>query len=417
MRISVDTADGLVDSLIEFNVFDTPAEKVELVVDGVDAAGSHWRSRGTHRLGDDGRIELADPDLPWWDMRLVDNPSSPDIFESCDGTLDFTVSVSDGTSSAKVTVPRTWGREHTVEQRRGDGWQLQIYRPESADYPLPGIIVFPGTMVTRSVTAMAALLAAHGYVAAVLFYTQRPGLPDSFSRIATENIAAGIEYFAALPCVDEDRIALHASSVGVQTALSTMVTMGTPARAVVAVAPSHVVFQALRRDGPPEKVSALTHGGVDLPYVPVRSERLLGQLAMNLLRRKISHGRSSMAMSTHVAYAAGLRDHSAVRAATIAVEKIGCPMLVAAGTDDQCYPAADMAQEIVRRRSDEHAIHAADDELLIYPRVGHFIRPPAIPTTVTRSASLIGGGDPRHIAAAQRDCWTRTLAFLHQHLT
>ena len=31
MRISVDTADGLVDSLIEFNVFDTPAEKVELL--------------------------------------------------------------------------------------------------------------------------------------------------------------------------------------------------------------------------------------------------------------------------------------------------------------------------------------------------------------------------------------------------
>ena len=85
MRISVDTADGLVDSLIEFNVFDTPAEKVELVIDGVDAAGLHWRSRGTHRLGDDGRIDLTDPDLPWWDMRLVDNPNCPDIFESCDG--------------------------------------------------------------------------------------------------------------------------------------------------------------------------------------------------------------------------------------------------------------------------------------------------------------------------------------------
>jgi dienelactone hydrolase len=123
-----------------------------------------------------------------------------------------------------------------------------------------------------------------------------------------------------------------------------------------------------------------------------------------------------MAMATLPAYAAGLRDDEAVARAAIPVENIACPILVVAGEDDQSYPAADMARALIDRRVRKAAAHSTDDSLLTFADVGHFVRPPAIPTTVDRSDGLIAGGSPAPVARAQRDAWTAVLGFLGQHL-
>lgn len=417
MRLDVIPGDGgLVDSPVTFRVTDTTSTSTALTIQGRDDAGVRWRSECTYPVDAAGTVVIADPDAPWTTMS-VDDPSTATLFEACDGSLEFTAIASDGATSATCAVTRVWGHDLVTETVRGPGWELAVYRPSGTTTPLPGVLVFPGTMVGRSVTATTALLASHGHAAAVLYYTQRPGLPDAFVRIATERIADGIAAFTSLPYVDADSVAIHASSVGVQTALATLSTTDTSVRALVLVAPSHVVFQALRTDGPPEKASALMHDGVELPYVPVRSERLLLRLGANLVRRTVTRGRSSIALATLPAYAAGLRDDAAVAAATIPVEEIECPVLTIAGTADQCYPAATMARAIVDRRKQHGARFAADDVLALYPGVGHFIRPPAIPTTATRSAGLIGGGTPGDTARAQRDAWTRTMAFLLTHLS
>ena len=417
MQLGVVGDDGLVDSTVRFRVSETTATEVTLTVSGYDAAGSRWRSDGDYRLDGSGELVITDPDAPWTTMRFDDPGATPTTFEATDSQLDFTATVFDGTESASRTVRRIWGRDLASENLTGDGWELAVYRPHGHSGPLPAVVVLPGTMVSRTVTGTAALLASHGYVTAVLYYTQRPGLPEHFVRIRTEAIADGIAALSALSYVNSDAIAIHAASVGVQTALATMTKTGTKAKAVVVVAPSHVVFQSLRTDGPPEKASALTHAGVDLPYVPVRADRLLPQLAVNLLRSKLFRGPTSKALATTKAYEGGLRDRTAVEAATIPVEEIDAPILAIAGTDDQCYPAAAMAKEIIDRRARDAHCPSGDDQLVIYPRVGHFIRPPAAPTTVTRSPGLIGGGEPAAIAAAERDAWTRILGFLLTHLS
>jgi hypothetical protein len=61
-------------------------------------------------------------------------------------------------------------------------------------------------------------------------------------------------------------------------------------------------------------------------------------------------------------------------------------------------------------------IAAGDDVELDYPGAGHFFRPPATPSTVNRNDSLVAGGAPAESAQAQRDAWTRTLAFLKASL-
>lgn len=416
MRLEVTGTAELVDSPLRFRVTGTTADKVELIVEALDAAGNRWHSSASYPVGLDGWLEMPNLDTPWTTMSAASRDRAATLFESCDTGIEFAIAATTEEGFATRSVRRVWGRDLRTERITGQGWILQCYRPAGAVGRLPGVVVLPGTMVGRSAAATTALFASHGYAAATLYYTQQPGLPDAFARIAVEDIAAALAAFKALPHVDSDAVAVHAGSVGVQTALATLIETGMRVHAVVAVAPSHVVFQALRTDGPPHKMSALTHGGEDLPYVPVRAERLLPQLARNWLRHKMSRGPTSISLATKSAYDAGLSDKSAVSAAELRVEEIDCPMLVIAGEDDKCYPAAMMARAIVDRREAAGNPYAAQDELRIYADVGHFIRPPAIPTTVDRSSGLISGGSPAATASAQRDAWTHVLRFLGTQL-
>jgi BAAT / Acyl-CoA thioester hydrolase C terminal len=75
-------------------------------------------------------------------------------------------------------------------------------------------------------------------------------------------------------------------------------------------------------------------------------------------------------------------------------------MLVIAGEQDAMWPAAAMASDIVARRG-----HRSRDRLLVLPGAGHFLRPPATPTTADRNADLVSGGTPAQTALGQRRSW------------
>jgi hypothetical protein len=114
------------------------------------------------------------------------------------------------------------------------------------------------------------------------------------------------------------------------------------------------------------------------------------------------------ALHLRPAYEAGLGDDAAVEAARIEVEKIRCPLLLVAGDDDQMWPAAEMSREIISRRG------RADDRLLCFEGVGHFIGAPYVPTTVQWTDSLFAGGTAAGIAHAQVASWQEILAFLER---
>ena len=64
-------------------------------------------------------------------------------------------------------------------------------------------------------------------------------------------------------------------------------------------------------------------------------------------------------------------------------------MLLLSGEADAMWPSTEMAAEIIARRS------RADDQHLIFPDAGHFLRSPVTPTTVAHDDDLVSGGTPQ----------------------
>ncbi|WP_072805587.1 alpha/beta hydrolase [Rhodococcoides yunnanense] len=408
VSLQVDPVSGPIDSPTVFRVHGVaPGLPVHLDIATVDANGHHWVSHQDYDIDATGRLKIADPDRPWWNMTFVDESVAPVTFAGSEAGLDYRVSVHALEGSSSTTVRRSWGENVVREDLMGEGWHLRIFVPDTGESLLPGVLLMPGTTGAQPAVPTAALLASHGYVTAVLAYMDEPGLPDSFDKIPVEAIAAGMASFAAHERVDADRIVLYAASVGVSVALTTLVhTPEFSVRGVITVAPTHVVLQALSDGGPPPKTSSLTVGGEPLPYMPIRAERLIGQMIFGAVGRMFSTTPRSRALSLRPAYAAGLRDTDAVEAATIPVEKIDAPLLAIAGVADASYPADRMARALIARRRRD------TDRLLVLPNAGHFLRPPATPTTVDRNDSIVSGGTPAGTAKGQRRAWTEILDFL-----
>lgn len=412
VSLQVDPVSGPIDSPTVFRVHGVrPGLPVHLDVATVDDDGHHWVSHQDYDIDADGRLKMADPDRPWWNMQFVDEGVAPVTFVGSEAGLDYRVSVHAHEGSSSTTIRRSWGDDVVREDHAGKGWRLRVYLPDTSEDVTAGVLLLPGTMGARPSTPTAALLASHGYVSAVLSYMGEPGLPDAFESIPIEAVAAGIAAFASHERVDADRIALHAASVGASVALSTLArTPELTVRSVVALAPTHVVLQALSDTGPPPRASSLTEAGEPLPYMPIRAERLVGQIVKRTVGRLFSPSPTSRALSLRPAYSAGLRDDEAVARAVIPVEKIDAPMLAIAGVADASYPADRMARALIARR------HRDTDRLLVLPNAGHFLRPPATPTTVDRNNFIVSGGTPAGTAKGQRRAWTETLDFLAETL-
>jgi dienelactone hydrolase len=412
VELLVAPVDGPVDAAPTLAVTGVPpGTPVTLTIRTTDAAGHPWCSSGRYPVRPDGSLQLDDPERPWWDMRFDDLDAVPVAFTAPDSALDYRVSVSCASGSTECVVRRVWNSGDDRTDLSGDGWSMRIYRPSGTAEPRAGVLIVPGSTGMSAIAPTAGLLATHGYTAGVLGYMQEPGLPPSFRRIPVEAITAGMRAFTADSRVDANRVAVLAASVGAAAALTSLSGDDTPRiRGVVAVSPTHVVWQALGTGGPPPRASMLTRDGQDLPYVPIRGDKLIGQMLRNALTRRLSRQPRSAALRLLPAYAASLAREDAVTRAALPVERIAAPLLAIAGTDDAMWPSATMAEALIQRR---RAHDAGDgDRLLLLPGAGHFMRPPITPTTVDRNDALISGGTPHGVAHGQRTAWDATLEFL-----
>jgi dienelactone hydrolase len=392
-----------------------PGSTATLTISTVDAAGHTWRSIDDYPVDDEGVVAADDPERPWWSMRFVDEDTAKVAFTAPDSALAFEVGVDIAGLGGSMEIIRRWSIDVSHRDIPGDGWMLRVYRPQAARGPQPGVFLVPGSTGVEAMAPTAAMLATHGYVAAVLGYMQEPGLPSSFDRISLESVTSAMLAFAALDEVDPDRVVVYAASVGTSVALSALTPPGAPKpRGIILVAPTHVIWQALPNGGRPPQASSLTRNGKDLPYVRLKGERLLGQLAGHALRRRLSRHPTNSALKMETAFEAGLRDGIRAGAAAIPVERIEAPILAIAGGADEMWPSARMAQALRDRRRAHDA--GADDRLIVVAKAGHFLRPPLIPTTVDRTESLVSGGTPAGNAAGSRTAWDATLAFLAQRL-
>ena len=85
--------------------------------------------------------------------------------------------------------------------------------------------------------------------------------------------------------------------------------------------------------------------------------------------------------------------------------KLGCPLLMLAGHDDQLWPSVPMARMLAAQRS--AAGVAGADQLITYDGAGHLIRLGLLPTDSPWTNGIAFGGTREGLAHAQSDATGR----------
>jgi len=394
-------------------------------VAATDAKDHRWESRNVFRTDASGVVDISrdapvsgsyasvDPAGPIWSMRFASENVAPSMFAAPWDQLEFTFTAeAEGETVSEVAIRRWSGPGVERSEVRGDGYTGFLFEP-ARDGPHAAVTLIRGTIGARSMEPTATLLASRGYVAMVLGYMGLEGLPKSLCEIPLEILATGVRRLAAHPTVDSERVGVLCASVGAEGALAAMSEIeGLGTRAVVAIAPSSVIWQAMA-EGPPPKKSSWTLGGEPLPWVPMHGERLIPELIKNALLKGLSWRPRPSALHLRSAFSAGLRVRAAVEKASIKVERIEAPILFVSGNDDQMWPAAEMAAALMRRRAQAET---PGDRHLSFADAGHIIRPPFTPTTVTRIEGVHTGGTAKGNANASVEAWANILWFLDEHL-
>ncbi|AUS79994.1 hypothetical protein C1701_18480 [Actinoalloteichus sp. AHMU CJ021] len=427
MELEIDPLDGLVDRCPAVRVRANPHVGVKLEVSVTDAAGHDWGSLNTFGADVSGLVDTArdeplvgtyegvDPTGPWWSMSFTNRGTAPTDFVSSADWLDYRVVAQAGRVTETRWIRRRWAADGVERRELNDnGVRLTVFTP-AGDEPAPGVLVVPGFAGEAAIQPRAALLASHGYVAAVVDYLPNGPGPPHLVEIPVEVVTTGLSVLARQPRVAADRVGVYASSVGTEGAFAALaLTDHEPVRCVVAISPSSVIWQASSGEGPSIRTSSWSHRGEPLPWVRVHANRLLPEMLAHAIRDRVTRYPRPSALHLRSSYAAGLRDYTAVSAARIPVERVRCPLLLISGEDDQLWPAPDMAATILHRR-DAHGV-GEEDENIVFPDAGHFLRPPLVPTTAAWNENLVSGGSAAGTASADRAGWEASLRFLRRHL-
>jgi dienelactone hydrolase len=249
---------------------------------------------------------------------------------------------------------------------------------------IPGVIVLGGSEggVPRD---RAALIASHGYAALALAYFAADTLPDELERVPLETVNRAVEWLRKQPMVDPNRIAIVGVSKGAELALLSA-SRNPRIKAVVAIAPSSVVFQNLGSSRRP--TSSWTSGGNDVPFAPfVRSE------TSDKTRRLADMYNASL--------------DAASPEARIPVERISGPILLLTGKDDALWPSTKMANEMALRLTRHRFRYPVKH--LSFDEVGHHVA--TLPMRPT-SDSVRLGGKPQALAKAHIQAWREIVSFL-----
>jgi dienelactone hydrolase len=247
-------------------------------------------------------------------------------------------------------------------------------------------------------------LAKHGFACLALAYFDKddpprdPDLPRQLLEIPLEYFETAIGWMKEQKQVRGDRLAVMGGSRGGELALL-LGTMFPDVKAVVAYAPSHVVWSA-----PPDVDGtrpAWTYKGKPLPFMvrPLTLEQ----------RKKLKEKNPAAERPVFEHY---LKNEKAVGKAAIPVEKIAGPILMITGKDDQICPAAGMADKVMKRlKAKKHRFYS-DSAHLGYEGCGH-----ALSLPLGRPGdSPEYGGTPEANSYAAWDSWPKVVKFLGNSL-
>lgn len=237
---------------------------------------------------------------------------------------------------------------------RENGLYGELYVPEGqAGRRLPAVILIDGSGGgLDGVSAIAPAFAQQGIAALALAFFAELGLPQTLEGIPLEYFDRAVSHLQAQPGIDARRIGLFGVSRGAEVSL--MVAARNPSvRAVVAVAPSHVMWRGLNMEDPFNSKAAWTLAGQPLPY-------LAPDLSL------YDPNGSQVPMFSTVLAGANIPPET-----SIPVERIQGPILLIAGGDDRIWPSPDMVRRIEARLEEKGFTHAVDS--VVYPGVDHYV--------------------------------------------
>jgi dienelactone hydrolase len=415
VRIEADRTDTLYDQPIVTRVLDCPpGAAVTLRAIALDDLEQRWESQAVFVADNSGSIDLGrhqasgtypDKDAMglFWSMRLDANIIERSAFTKLHPTpvtVNITAEHGSGTASIQITR-RFMGAGLRRTEIRENGMVATLFDHE--DGPRPGVIIISGSGGGLA-EDQPALLASRGYSVLSLGYFAMESLPQDLVGIPLEYFERAIKWTRNHKSVDSNRIAIMGASRGGELALLLGATFP-EIKAVVAYVPSGVVWPGMSRVPLPEATPAWTREGESIPFMPNPPPDPAAWSLPPVVLTPTFH--------------AALNSMERDKWPEIAVEKINGPILMFSGSDDQMWPSLVMAdiaaQRLLRTNFPHHFEHVT------YAGAGHFIRFPYAPVITEIHHPIVHvrmalGGDAVANAAADRDSWTRLLAFLASSL-
>jgi dienelactone hydrolase len=315
-------------------------------------------------------------------------------------------------------APGTTTRDLTLNDEAGGRGECTVGRLfipplQNRESPPPIVIVLSGSGGGLDLDK-AAVLSRHGFATLALAYFGVPPLPEWLHRIPLDYFEAALSWLAAQPGIDMQRSGILGVSRGAELALL-LASRLPQIRAVVAYAPSSVAWSSGGHDhSTGEIIPCWTWRGEPITFapLPLRNFMVRSAIPVVALRRPV--------MFRNL-FRAGLRNRVAIASAAIPVEQIAGPILLVSSGDDHVWPAAEMSERIVKRLKHHGSRYKVDH--LHYPRAGHMLRYPFLPTTSRQSrnphlhnARFSFGGTAEADAEAQRDSWRRAISFFQANL-
>lgn len=277
---------------------------------------------------------------------------------------------------------------------RADGLVATWYPPASGKRG-PALIVLGGSEGgERGAQGIGRAFAREGYGVLALAWFKAPGLPEQLEEVPLEYFDRAVAWLTAQPLADSRRIGLYGISKGGETALL-VATRRPEIKAVVAAAPSSVVWQGINQADYSRVRSSFSLAGKPVAFLP--------------------YDMTAPFTSVHDLYQRSLTALPAHPDAIIPVERIAGPVLLLSGKADTLWPSTALADQVITRLDAHRFAHA--HEHIAYADAGHAATIPFPAGTPNVDAPFRNmGGTEAGNAFARRDAWTRMVAFYRKAL-
>jgi dienelactone hydrolase len=233
-------------------------------------------------------------------------------------------------------------------------------------------------------TALA--LQAEGFAVLSLSYHRAPGQPPHLELVPLETFGTALSWLQRQPEVDLERMGIVGVSKGAEAALL-VATRNSRIRAVVAAAPSSVVWQGSSFDRDGDFDSSWTERGRPLDH--------------------LRYGRWKWWTAMTPTLAESLKTLPSHPEAAIPIERTSAPVLLVCGEADTLWPSCPMARQLEQRA---RGYGRPAVTVLAYPSVGHGA------FGLPRQPGEKAGSSAEATNRARSDSWPRAIAFLRSAL-